>query len=141
MKNFALGFISCLIVVAGIAIPLIWPAELSLVFNSMFWSSLLLLANCCFLVGYLYIRGGSSQAMNFFFALSLILSASIMYTGFEQIAANAAKWEPLMQANYPKLFVLLPQFISYTKNIVAFGFAALGASVAANIITAKLKLH
>lgn len=139
MKNFALGFLSCLIVVAGIAIPYFWPPELSLVFNSVFWSSLLMLANSGLLVGYLYLRGSSSQGVHFFFALLLILSASLMYSGFEQIAANTAKWEPLMRTNYPTLFVLLPQFISYTKNIVAFGFAALGASLTANVITARFK--
>lgn len=63
-----------------------------------------------------------------------------MYSGFEQIAANTEKWAPLMRKNYPTLFVLLPQFISYTKNIVAFGFAALGASVAANVITSRFSV-
>jgi hypothetical protein len=137
MKNFTLGFLTCFVVVAGVAIPYLWPPELSIVFNSVFWSSFLMLANSCLLVWYLYFRGGSTQGVHFLFALLLILSAALMYSGFEQIAANTTAWEPLMRKDYPKLFVLLPQFISYTKNIVAFGFAALGASVAANVITSR----
>jgi hypothetical protein len=135
MKNFALGFLTCLLIVFSIAVPYIWPPELSLVFNSVFWSSVLMLLNSCLVVGYLYFRGGSTQAAHFIFSLSLIISAALMYSGLEQIAANTAQWEPLMRKGYPKLFVFLPEFISYTKNIVAFGFAALGASVAANVIT------
>jgi hypothetical protein len=63
-----------------------------------------------------------------------------MYSGFEQMSNNISSWGPVMQKEYPILYVLLPQFYSYTKNIVAFGFAALGASVAANVITARFNV-
>lgn len=137
MKSFTLGFFTCFLMVAGIGIPYFWPPELSLLFNSLFWSSLLLLINSGLLVGYLYMRGGSEQWVQFFFALLLIFSASVMYTGFEEIAQNTGQWKPLMQNDYPTIFALLPSFISYTKNVIAFGFAALGASVAGNIITSR----
>lgn len=137
MKSFTLGFVTCLLMTAGIVIPYLWPPELSFVFNSLFWSSLLMLINSVLLVGYLYMRGGSAQWVQFSFALLLIFSASLMYTSFEEVAQNTAHWKPLMQENYPTLFALLPSFISYTKNVIAFGFAALGASVAGNIITSR----
>ena len=137
MKSFILGFVTCFLMVAGIAIPYVWPPELSLVFNSVFWSSLLLLINSVLLIGYLYMRGGSKQWVQFSFALLLIFSASLMYTSFEEIARNAEQWKPLMREDYPAIFALLPPFISYTKNVIAFGFAALGASVAGNIITSR----
>tara|TARA_B100002003_G_scaffold35826_1_gene31211 strand:+ start:2123 stop:2551 length:429 start_codon:yes stop_codon:yes gene_type:complete len=137
MKSFTLGFVTCFLMVAGIAIPYLWPPELSFVFNSLFWSSLVLLINSALLVGYLYMRGGSAQWVQFSFALLLIFSASLMYTSFEEVAQNTEQWKPLMQEDYPTIFALLPSFISYTKNVIAFGFAALGASVAGNIITSR----
>lgn len=137
MRNFLFGFLVCLITISSIAAPYFWPPELSLVFDSTFWTSVLMFANSCMLVGYLYIRGGSTQGAQFFFAIMLIISASAMYTGFEEIAKDIANWEPYLRASHPTVFVLLPQFVSYTKNMVSFGFAALGASVAANIITNK----
>jgi hypothetical protein len=98
---------------------------------------MLMFVNSVLLVGYLYFRGGSTEGTLFFFAIMLIISASVMYSGFEEIAKDIKNWEPYLKASHPKVFVLLPQFVTYTKNMVSFGFAALGASVAANIITNK----
>jgi len=58
-----------------------------------------------------------------------------MYAGFEQISLQTAQWSPVLSNKYPILLSLLPQLISYAKNIISFGFAALGASLAANVIT------
>lgn len=137
MKNYVLGFVSCLVLVIGVIVPLIWPPELSYIFNSLFWSAVGLLICSCVLVAYLYWNGGTTQRVHFYFALLLIVSAAFMYSGFEQVSMNAAIWEPFLKERFPKVFILLPQFINYTKNIIAFGFAALGASVAANVISSR----
>jgi hypothetical protein len=141
MKDFLIFCVLFIVISACFAIPSFFspPPELSLVLNSLFWSSLITLAISCFLVWFLYHRGTSSQGALFFFALLLIISASVMYAGFEKTAADIDKWAPSVHTNYPTFFVLLSQFISYAKNIIAFGFGALGASVAANVITDRFK--
>ena len=135
MKNFMLGFLTCLVIAIVVVIIFIWPPELSFIFNGFFWLSLFMFAAAIVLVGYLYINGSSSQGVYFFFAILLILCSSIMFFSFEQVAINNKFWEISMYKKYPTIFSLLIQFTSYAKNIVAFGFAAIGASIAENIIT------
>jgi hypothetical protein len=60
-----------------------------------------------------------------------------MYSGFEYLASKTEEWEPYYQRDYPILFSMLQQFFSYTKNVIAFGFAALGASLAASVISVR----
>jgi hypothetical protein len=135
MKPFVAGFLTCLLLVAAILVPYLWPPELSLLFNSLFWSAAMLFLLSSAMVGYLYAtHGGSSRGTRFYFGLCLVIAASFMFSGFEHIAQNTVKWAPLMQKDYPSLLVLLSEFVSYTKNIVSFGIAALGANVAANAI-------
>lgn len=138
MKKFIYGFGSCLLLVAAFAIPYFWPDELNLVFNGLFWSSALSFALCIFIIGHLfYTKGGSSRNVRFFFGIALILSASVLFRGLEQIASNASFWQPHFKANYSSFFVYLIEFIVYAKNIVSFGFAALGASISANAINER----
>lgn len=139
MKNILYFFSAFFATIFIAAIPYIWPRELSLIFNNLFWTTVSQFCGCCLVIWFLYSHGGSSQGTHFAFALLLILQAALMYGGFEQIMTNSNNWKPFLQKDYPKLFVLLPQLIEYTKNIVAFGFAALGASVAANVISKRLK--
>lgn len=137
-NNFASGFIACLALALLIGIPYVWPPVLSYVFNSLFWSGTFLFALCAYLVAYLYrTRGGSTRGVRFYFGLLLIISASFMYSGFDEVARNVNNWEPLLRKDYPRLFLLLGQFLGYTKNIVSLGFAAIGASVVANAIVEK----
>lgn len=139
MKNI-FYFIAALCLTIFVAtIQYIWPRQLSLIFNGLFWSTVFAFCGCIIIICFLYFHGRSSQGVHFLFALLLILVVAQMYAGFEQIMANSNNWKPFMQKDYPKLFVILPQFIEYTKNIVAFGFAALGASVAANVISSRFK--
>jgi len=135
MKNYGLEVLFYVALAIGILAPSLFPPELSNIFNSLFWSAAGLFVCSCFVVGYLYVHGGSTQRVHFVFGLLLIVSAAFMYSGFEQISSQAAYWEPFMKDEYPILFILFQQLIGYTKNIIAFGFAALGASIAANVIS------
>jgi len=133
IKDISLGFISCALIGAFIVAPLIWPPELSLVFNQLFWLSAAMVGLCAYIVAYLYkTNGGSSRQARFALGLCLILAASCVFSGFEQIARNTEFWRPHFPHGFQSLFLVLDQFIVYTKNIVAFGFAAIGASVTAN---------
>lgn len=135
MKNYFAGFLTCLSIVIALSLRYFWPAELSLVFNELFVSAVLLLLTSVMIVGYLYrTRGASTRGALFSLSLLLILSASLMYSGFEEIARNAQYWEPHLKSTYPKLFVVLPVIFAYTKNVISFGFAAIGASLAASVI-------
>lgn len=137
-NNFISGFLFCLALALLVGIPYVWPPILSFVFNSLFWSGVFLFVLCAYLVAYLYkTHGGSSRGARCYFGLLLIVAASFMYSGFDEVARNASNWEPLLRKDYPRLFLLLSQFLGYTKNIVSLGFAALGASVAANAIVEK----
>jgi len=137
MTKYLFGILSGSLIIGAITFPQIWPPELSLVFNSIFWWSIAMLVISCFLVYYLYRGQASSEAVLFTFSLMLIASSAVMYAGFEEIAINADKWKPYFEKHYSKVFIYLPIFISYTKNIIAFGFAAIGASICANIISYK----
>lgn len=135
MNPFIAGCLACLLLIAGILIPYFWPPELSLLFDNVFWSAALLFLLSCAMIAYLYItHGGSSRGTRFYFGLYLAIAAAFMFSSLEHIAQNASQWEPLMLKDYPRLFILLSEFVSYTKNIVSFGIAALGASIAASAI-------
>ena len=139
MKNYFYGVLTALILIGSIAIPHFWPPELSLVLNSQFWSSITLLFLCASIVGLLfYTNGGSSRSVRFYFGVSLILSASLMYYGLDVMVSNAEFWKPHFKATYSDFFIYLTMFIIYAKNIVSFGFAAIGASVTANAIIENL---
>jgi hypothetical protein len=139
MKNYFFGVLTGLFLLTGIVIPFVWPPELSLVLNSQFWASIVLLLLCSGIVALLfYTNGGSTRNARFFFGVSLILSASLMYYGLDVIASNAESWKPLFKPTYSNFFVYLTMFIIYAKNIVSFGFAAIGANLTANSITEDL---
>jgi len=139
MKDFFVGLFSptiiALIIVVSVVVPYYWPPVWSLVLNSLFWSAVSLLLVSSVIVVYLYLHGGTTQNAHFALAMMLIISASFMYASFEQIAENTAFWAQHMSAERPLLFAFLTVFISNVKNMVAFGFAAIGASVAANVIS------
>jgi hypothetical protein len=141
MKVYLFGLLSGALMLGGILIPYIWPPELSLILNSSFWVSALGLVNAFILVSFLYIKGPSSEKAFFLFSFMLILSAAQMYTGFEEIAINIKTWKPHFEESYTSLFVYLHLFISYAKNIIAFGFAAIGASLCASIIAYRFYKH
>jgi predicted neutral ceramidase superfamily lipid hydrolase len=115
--------------------PLIWPPELSIIFNAFFWGASFSFLVSLVLILFLFSNGGSSQMSHFLFSFSLIILSSIMYSGFDLIASNIQHWAPNMKQEYPNLFVYLPQLVGDMKNIVGFGFAAIGASLAANVIS------
>lgn len=136
IRPVTLGFISYVVVIATATIPYFWPSELNLIFNRGFWSGFFLLTQCSLIIGYLYrTRGGSGRHVRFTFGLLLILAAALMFSGFAQVAKNAEVWQPRFSGSYSGFFILLKQLLVYVKDIVAFGFAALGANIAASAIT------
>ena len=134
MKNYLFGLFSGFVILGSIIAPLIWPPELSLIFNSLFWASTLLLILTIIMLIYLYKNGASSEKVLFVFSLMFIIGSAQMYSGFEELASNIGHWKPYFENTYPRLFILLPMFIEYTKNIIAFGIAAIGAGICAGII-------
>jgi hypothetical protein len=136
IRPVKLGFISYVVVIATALVPYFWPPELNLIFNKVFWSGVFLLAQCGLVIGYLYrTRGGSGRHVRFTFWLLLILAAALMFSSFEQVAKNAEVWQPRFSWSYSGFFILLKQLLAYVKDIVAFGFAALGSNIAASTIT------
>lgn len=136
IRPVVLGLISYVVVIATALVPYFWPPELSHVFNNVFWSGMFLLTQCSLIIGYLYVtHGGSDRQARFTFGLLLILAAALMFSGFEQVAKNAEVWQPRFPGSYSGLFILLKQLFAYVKDIIAFGFAALGANIAASAIT------
>lgn len=133
LKSVSLGFSIPFLVVASIITPLIWPPELSILFNNIFWWSSTLLLLSIYTV-FRMLKGVSSEALLFTYAVLLIISSTTMFSGFEQVANNSAKWMPHFRKEYPTLSILLPQFIEYAKNLIAFGFVAIGSGVCAGII-------
>jgi len=131
-----LGLIAYVVVIFTALLPNIWPPELNLIFNKVFWSGVFLFAQCCFLIGYLYrTRGGSARHVRFSYGLLLVIASALMFSGFEQVAKDAEAWRPHFAGTYSGLFVVLKQLLTYVKDIIAFGFAALGANIAASAIT------
>jgi len=53
------------------------------------------------------------------------------------IAHNIDTWRSSFGATYTTLLLLLQQGVEYERSIVAFGFAALGASLAASAIVER----
>lgn len=134
MRNFIVGFITCFMIVAFFTVRYIWPTELDLIFNGIFWSSIALFIMSSSLVAFLYFKKPTSETVLFVFSLLLIVTSALMYSGFEEIAANTEEWKPALQAHYPWIYVWLTVLVNYTKNIISFGFAAIGASLCAGVI-------
>ena len=140
MKNYIFGVLTGAILITAFVVPFVWPPELSLVLNSQFWSAMLLLAQCAGIVALLFCtNGGSTRNARFFFGISLIVSASLMYYGLDLIALNAESWQPHFKPTYSNFFAYLTTFIIYAKNIVSFGLAAIGANITAYAITENIK--
>ncbi len=143
MKNFIFGFTIAIILILAIMIPIFWPPELSLVFNNLFWIAIAEFITCAALIWYLFKYHGSiSRGLHLYFGIMLIFSSAIMFSGSDQVTANALLLKNAHNLSWPLLFVLLDPFISLTKNIVSFGFAAIGANLAASAIlnhTIKLR--
>lgn len=135
MKNYIIGFISGLVLMAFIVVRYIWPPEFNLLFTPLFWSSAFLFASCTLIVGYLFFtKGGSSRGSRFFFGLLLIISAAAMFSGFEEISSNVTFWKPHFSATYSNFLRGLILSLLYAKSLISFGFAALGSNIAANAI-------
>lgn len=130
------GFLAYIAVIATATMPYMWSPELSLVMDSHFWSGLILLAECCFLIGYLYLtRGGSARNVRFSLGLLLVLASALMFSSFEQVAKDAEALRSLFPSEYSNFFLVVELALTYAKNIIAFGIAALGANLAAHSIT------
>lgn len=129
--------VAAFIVAMIIAGLMYWPPGLSLVLDGMFWVFILMALACFGVIAYLYYNGGATDAEHFFVGMLLIFASSIMYAAAEYMIAEAPRLEPAFRKSYPSLIALFVQNVTYMKNIVSFGFAALGASVCANVISKR----
>jgi hypothetical protein len=135
MKNYIYGVISSIFSITVIAIICFWPPSLNLIFDNLFWLTLFSFVLCTFIIGHLfYTNGGSSRNVRFVFGILLIISAIVMFSGFEQITSNTSSMKQLFSSNYNNFFIYLTISLAFAKNITAFGFAALGANITANAI-------
>lgn len=133
VSHVLLGLISYVVVIVTALIPCLWPPELSLVLNSVFWSGTFLLIQSGFIVGYLYrSRGGSGRQARLVLGFLLVLTSALMFSGFESVAKNAAAWQPHFSGTYSSFFIVFQELLAYGKDIIAFGLAAIGANVAAS---------
>lgn len=115
--------------VALIVVRHVLVSDLGGALKVYFWYSSLLLGLCGCMVFHLYwTRGGSSRGARFYIGLLLIISSAFMFAAFDDVAKSTAAWEPVLQDKYPGIILMLKQFVDYAKNIVSFGFAALGAT-------------
>lgn len=129
------GIVSYIVFGAIVFVPLFWPRELGLVLDQFFWLGLFLFAYCVAIIFYLFwSRGGSSRNSRFSFGLILIIAAAAMNSGFEQIAKNGEFWSTHFPNSYLSFFIWLKILVTYARDVVAFGIAALGANIAAHAI-------
>jgi len=105
------------------------------VLEPLFWYTALLFFLCMCLVGFAYQkRGGETRRMRFSYGILLIIAAVMMDGSCAVIAHNIDTWRSSFDASYLTFILLLKQGVEYEKGIVTFGFAALGASLAASAI-------
>ena len=129
------GVFSYLILISVLAITVFWPPELWLVLDRVFWASVVMFALCIAVIFLLFwTQGGSSRNAQFSFGILLILAAAIMNSGFEQIIVHGEKWAPRFPISYTNFFIIFKQVITYARDVVAFGIAALGANIMASAI-------
>lgn len=118
-----------------IAAPYFCSPATTLLLNAYFVSAVFLLLESSWMLTYLYDNyGRTPRKIQFYLGLCLMVSSAFMFCHFEETARSMAHWEASFRQDYPHLSSFLIQFILYAKNIVSFGFAAFGASVAANAI-------
>lgn len=126
---------SCLLVMT-IAAPFFCAPAVLLEAYSV--SAMLLLLESSWMLTFLYDNYDKTpRKIQFYMGLCLIASSAFMFGYFEEIARSMTHWEASLRQKYPHLSAFLIQFVLYAKNIFSFGFAAFGASVAANAIVVQ----
>jgi hypothetical protein len=125
---------SCLVSIT-IAAPYFFAPAPTLLLDAYFVSAMLLLLEASWMLTYLYDNfGRTPRKIQFYLGLCLMISSAFMFGDFEETARSMTHWEVLFRQDYPRISPFLIQFILYAKNVISFGFAAFGASVAANAI-------
>lgn len=121
---------SSVVVIAGN-----WPAELDLVFNSLFYWSFFSLFLAIALTVFLYLgRIGRTRHLRALFSVLLILLSAMLYLGFEEVASNTARWHAMLSGDHGRLVTAMQMVVSYAKTILAFGIAAFGANLLADAV-------
>lgn len=130
------GILSYSALVAVVIAPqLPWPPALGLVLDQYFFLGMLLYVLCLAFIVYLFfVRGGSTRWARFASGLLLIFASVVMNTYFEQIGKNNESLALHFPPSYDPFFAWLKVFIDYSKGVIAFGIAALGANLAASAI-------
>lgn len=111
------------------------PPELMLVFDSFFYWAVASLLLSVIIIGVLIWRRKVHTAnVQLFFGLLLVALGAVIYGTWEQVQQNAEFWAAHIHEHSGTLSIAIVS-IALAKNLVSFGIAAIGASIAAAIIT------
>lgn len=113
------------------------PPDIALIFDDQFFwavASLLLAALVVAVLVWRHkIHTGNEQL---FLGLLLIALSAVVYATWEQVQTNTHYWSThLTNRSGPIALALVSA--SLAKNLISFGFAALGAGIAAGVITRR----
>ena len=115
---------------------LVFPLGLKPIYGDLFWISNLSLVLCTGVVALLYAtRGGSGRQARFVLGWILAALAAVTYGGFEAVGWDFDKQMPNFREAERSVLVVTRILIDTAKNLISFGFAAFGVSVAANAVT------
>lgn len=140
MKNklvieVASTLIAALIISTLIILHTSRPPELMLIFNSFFYWAVASLLLSVIVIGVLIWRRKVHTAnVQLFFGLLLVALGAVIYGTWEQVQQNTAYWAAHIHDHSGILSIAIVS-IALAKNLVSFGIAAIGASIAAGIIT------
>lgn len=106
-----------------------------LVFDSFFYWAVASLLLSVIIIGVLIWRRKVHTAnVQLFFGLLLVALGAVIYGTWEQVQQNAEFWAAHIHEHSGTLSIAIVS-IALAKNLVSFGIAAIGASIAAAIIT------
>ena len=123
----------------GLLAPFLTPPLMNAAFEgNLFWSAVANMFAAAVMVAYLYrTRGGKSRLTCFIFGVALVAMATVLYGNFGMILDHAKKAEKYMPSDQVGLFAGFQLFALYAKDLVALGFGAIGANLAASSILEK----
>jgi hypothetical protein len=127
-----------LLIAVAILAPFIWPPGLSSLYNTNFWLMVSGFIYCCFVLWYLfYQRGGSTRTVQFTLGIALIFFSAILNMSIESVQLNNSNNKEIFSQNHPQALRIINMIVNWTKDVVAFGIAALAANLAADAIVKR----
>lgn len=112
----------------------------SILLGNSFVLSIFLFLLCIGLIAMIYRWPASNDFVQITWGVLLILSSSSLAFGLTFLGGEIEKYQKLASYKCSEYLLLISISIEYSKNIISFGIAAIGAGITANVLTERFSI-